>query len=276
MFPTEAAMMIKIHIFHTGKVRVDRAVPYKERNPLAVTGFFRSDDKKIELPVSCYLIEHPKGNILIDSGWHSKYVTEKPHSFFGLLDHISTPLIKDGESIDCQLAGLGMAPKDIDYVFLSHLDFDHTSGLPLLLGAKSFQAAEEEIADAGRYFFRYVKKDWADVDLRPFRYKTTDVGPVGKSYDIFEDGSVLLVNTPGHSHGLFSTVIRRNGKYVVLAGDTVYTQKSIQEKRIPGFTVSTELAKKSLEWICKCAADDNCRLVAANHDPAVQPQTIEL
>lgn len=53
--------MIKLHIFHTGKVRVDVAIPYKERNPLAVTGIFRGNDKKIELPVSCYLIEHPKG-----------------------------------------------------------------------------------------------------------------------------------------------------------------------------------------------------------------------
>lgn len=47
MFPTEAAMMIKIHIFHTGKVRVDRAVPYKERNPLAVTGFLGATTKRL-------------------------------------------------------------------------------------------------------------------------------------------------------------------------------------------------------------------------------------
>ena len=49
--------MIKIHIFHTGAVKVDQAIPYKERNPLAVTGFFRSQDKKLILPVSCYLIQ---------------------------------------------------------------------------------------------------------------------------------------------------------------------------------------------------------------------------
>ena len=268
--------MIKVHIFHTGMVRVDRAVPYKEHNPFAVTGFFRGNDKKVDLPVSCYLIEHPQGNILIDSGWHSKYASEKPHRFFGLLDKVSTPIIKSEESIDRRLANMGMKPTDIDYVFLSHLDFDHTSGLSLLHGAKNFQAAAEEIDDANRYFFRYVKENWASVDLKPFHYITTGLGPVGKSYDVFGDGSVVLVNTPGHSHGLFSAVIKNNGKYVVLAGDTVYTQKSIQEKRIPGFTVSTDLAKKSLEWICKCAADDDCLLVAANHDPAIKPQTIEL
>ncbi len=69
--------MIRIHIFHTGSVIVDCAIPYKEKNPLAVTGMFRSADKKLTLPVSCYLIEHPKGRILIDSGWDTKYAKIK-------------------------------------------------------------------------------------------------------------------------------------------------------------------------------------------------------
>ena len=268
--------MIKIHIFHTGKVKVDVAIPYKERNPLAVTGFFRGEDKKIELPVSCYLIEHPKGRILIDSGWNSKYVTEKPHRFFGLLDQISTPILKEGESIDHQLEGIGLKPSDIDCLFFSHMDFDHTSGLALLNGVRSVSAAEEEIADSEKYFFRYVKKNWDFADVQPFHYEKTGIGPVGKSYDVFGDESVLLVNTPGHTHGLFSAVIRNDGKYVVLAGDTIYTQKSIEDKVLLGFTVSARLAEKSLEWICRCADDENCIMVAANHDPAVRPQTIEL
>lgn len=94
--------MIKIHIFHTGSVIVDRAIPYKDKNPLAVTGFLRGRDMKLMLPVSAYLIEHPKGKVLIDTGWDSKYATERPHRFFGLPDGISTHVIKNGESIDCK------------------------------------------------------------------------------------------------------------------------------------------------------------------------------
>ena len=60
-------MPIKVHIFHTGKVIVDQAIPYKENNPLAVTGLFRSQNRKLTLPVSCYLIEHPEGSVLITS-----------------------------------------------------------------------------------------------------------------------------------------------------------------------------------------------------------------
>ena len=99
---------------------------------------------------------------------------------------------------------------------------------------------------------------------------------MGRSYDVFQDASIVLVDSPGPTHGLFSAVIRNGEPYIVLAGDSIYTQRSIQEKRIPGFTVDKRLAEKSLEWICQCAADENCLLVAANHDPAVGEQVIEL
>lgn len=140
--------MIKIHIFHTGSVIVDRAIPYKDKNPLAVTGFLRGRDMKLTLPVSAYLIEHPKGKVLIDTGWDSKYATERPHRFFGLPDGISTHVIKNGESIDCKPRGLGLSASDIDYLFFSHMDFAHTSGFHLVKNAKSIMAAEEELEDS--------------------------------------------------------------------------------------------------------------------------------
>ena len=127
-----------------------------------------------------------------------------------------------------------------------------------------------------KYFFRYVKSTWDFTNIEPFVYEQTGIGPVGRSYDVFGDGSVVLVNTPGHSHGLFSAKISSGGKYVILSGDTVYTQKSIQEKMIPGFTVDTGLARKSLEWICDYAADERCLLVAANHGIIIQEQTVEI
>ena len=156
------------------------------------------------------------------------------------------------------------------------MDFDHTSGLCLVREAKRIMAAREELEDSRKYFFRYVKTNWNFANVEPFEYENTGIGPVGRSYDVFGDGSVVLVNTPGHTHGMFSAVVSGGGKYVVLAGDSVYTQRSIREKLIPGFTVNAKLAEKSLEWVCQCAADENCLLAAANHDPEVEEQTIEL
>lgn len=265
--------MVRVHIFHTGRVTVDQAIPYKERNPLAVTGFLRGAEKKIQLPVSCYLIEHPKGKILIDTGWDSRYETERPNF---ILDHISIPDVRAQECVDFKLKELGLLPSDIDCVFFSHLDFDHTSGTRLVKDAKRFMAAKEEIADSKKYFYRYVKSTWKYVNIQPFEYRETGLGPVGKSYDVFGDGSVVLINTPGHSHGLFSVKISSGDSYLILAGDTVYTQRSLQERTLPGFTADAKLARKSVDWICKCAEDENCILVAANHDPAIREQVLEL
>jgi len=266
--------MLKLHIFHTGSVTVDRAIPYRESNPCAVTGLFRGKGKKLTLPVSCYLIEHPKGRILIDTGWDTKYADEKPNC---VLNGISKPLIDKNDGVDSKLKALNIRPEEIDCVYFSHLDFDHTSGIPLLAKAKRFSAAREEISDADRYFFRYVKSNWRGVKIQPFEYEQSGIGPIGKSFDVFGDGSILLVNTPGHSHGHFSVkVTGSNGEYVILAGDSVYTQKSIEEHILPGFTVDNALAKKSVEWTCACAADDKCRIVAPNYDPETKAQIIEL
>ncbi|HCR74196.1 MAG TPA: hypothetical protein DIW26_07460 [Ruminococcus sp.] len=91
---------IQIYVFHTGSVQVDRAIPLHEKNPLAVTGIFRSKEKKMILPVSVYLIVHPNGNILIDTGWDTKYALEKPKQLLGFVNKISTPIIKKNEGVD--------------------------------------------------------------------------------------------------------------------------------------------------------------------------------
>ena len=99
---------------------------------------------------------------------------------------------------------------------------------------------------------------------------------MGKSFDVFGDGSVVLTNTPGHTRGMFSTRISSGEQYLLLSGDTTYTQESISQKRISGFTVDKQLAKRSLDWIFDCAQDPNCILIAANHDPQIPEQVITL
>lgn len=102
-------------IFHTGKVRVDQAIPLHEPNPLAVTGLFRSKKKQMVLPVSTYLIDHPKGKILIGTGWDTKYAAERPKQLFGMVDKVSAPIIKADEGIDSKLKTVGLLPGDIDH-----------------------------------------------------------------------------------------------------------------------------------------------------------------
>lgn len=276
-FPTGKVKMLRIHVFHTGSVRVDRAIPFGERNPLAVTGLFRGKDKKLILPVSCYLVEHEKDLVLFDTGWDKKYVHEKPKEMLGLLEAISGPLIKEGESVDCQLSRLGIKPCSLDWVVLSHLDFDHVSGLPQVKDAKHIIASQEEIEAAGHPSLRYVPALWKGVDIKPFPYEKTGIGPVGMSHDLFHDGLVLLISTPGHSEGLCSMMVRNDvGDYVLLAADVGYAERSWKEDILPGFTVDKKKAEASLSWVRECANDKHCLAIMANHDPHAIPQVIDL
>lgn len=268
--------MIKVHVFHTGSVKVDKAIPLHENNPFAVTGLFRGEEKKMILPVSCYLIEHPAGRILIDTGWDTKYAVQRPKDKLGFVDKISGPIIMESEGVDHKLAALGLSDKDIQAVYLSHMDFDHTSGLRLVKNVPAFYASRQEMADAEKYKLRYVDTWSGIVAIQPFDYETTGIGPVGESYDVFHDGSVLLVHTPGHSHGHFSVRIKGTERYMILADDAAYLQDSFEAKRIPGFTVDTEMARKSLDWLIQCRKDLACIEVLANHDPTVKEHMIEL
>lgn len=156
---------IKVTIFHTGKVRVDRAISLHENNPLAVTGLFRGTAKKMDLPVSVYLIEHPKGKVLIDTGWDTKYATERPKQLLGMVDKISAPIIEENEGIDSKLKTIGLLPSDIDHVFISHMDFDHTSGLRLVKEAKDIRCSVEEWNACNKCSLRYVDTQLATRSL---------------------------------------------------------------------------------------------------------------
>lgn len=249
---------IILHIFHTGKVKVDQAIPLHERNPLAVTGLFRSKEKKMLLPVSAYLIEHPKGKILIDTGWDTKYATERPKQLFGMVDKVSAPLIKADEGIDRKLKMVGLLPADIDHVFISHMDFDHVSGLRLVKDAKDICCSEEEWTACNKFSLRYVDTWTGICNVRTFSYKQSGIGPVGRSYDIFDDGTLLLVHTPGHSHGLFSVRICGKDGYIILGNDGAYLPESFTAQKIPGFTVNNQLAAKTLDWLIQCKKDSSC------------------
>lgn len=267
---------IQTHVFHTGQVRVDRAIPLHEKNPLAVTGFFRSKCKKMILPVSVYLIVHPKGNVLIDTGWDTKYASERPKQLLGMVDEISSPIIKENEGVDSKLASVGMSAMDIDHVFISHMDFDHTSGLRLVKSAPDIRTSEEEWKACSKFSFRYVDTWTGIVDVKTFSYSQTGIGPVGRSYDVFGDGTVQLVHTPGHTHGMFSVMIHGADGYIVLGSDAAYLPESFSGHIIPGFTVDSRLAEKSLDWLIWCKNDTDCKAVLVNHDPTVKEQILEV
>lgn len=269
--------MIKVHVIHTGKVCVDIGVPLKQKNPFAITGFFRGEKNRVWLPVSVYLIEHPKGNILIDTGWGDKRANKVVKRRFGLLP-ISYGEVSTNELIHNQLKKMNCKITDIKYVFLSHLDMDHAEGIELVKEAENIMVSQEELMESQKVknLYRYNNKLWKNSNLKHFKFQETGVGPVGRSFDVFGDKSVELVSTPGHSKGLFTTLIQGQEDFIAIIGDTGYMERSWNNIHLPGLTVNKNLARKSLKWINEISGFNNCKGIFATHDPEVEEQIIKL
>ncbi len=278
---------IKIHVLHTGEVCVSPGLPYhddKVKSPLQL-GILSPYGRKnrIWIPVSCYLIEHPKGLILFDTGWsremspNGEYDKKAQKKHLGFMHYcLNQGRVPMGETAAEQLAKRGIRPEDIDYVILSHMHSDHASALRSFKNAKRILLSEEEYADITKYAYRYATGQWKGVELKTFHLENTGIGPVGKSLDLFGDGSIELINIPGHTNGLCAMKVSNGERFVLLFADGGYAERSWREMIRPGTALDGDMAMKSLKWVHDTALDPNCMEALANHDPDVKPHTIEV
>ncbi len=278
---------IKIHALHTGDVCVSPYLPFggENCNQLQAAGFTTLPKNRLWLPVYVYYIEHPKGKILVDTGWDRAMSPDGTFDVWAQIKSLgSFPLflvnqgvLPKGAAVDEQLSQLGVKPSDLDYVLLTHLDCDHANGLPLVKDAKHILASKDELQCAkNNAAVRYKSKWWRNTKLQAFEWNDTQ-GPVGKSYDLFGDGSVQLVNIPGHADGLFAVKVKADdGKYVLLYADGGYSSKSWKDMVLSGIALDHTLQKKSLNWIREQSLDKNCVESLATHDSNVQPHVIVL
>ena len=180
------------------------------------------------------------------------------------------------------------------------LDCDHANGLRLVADAKHILVSKAEMEGTKRMSpqirIRFQKRWWKDVDLRTFDWNGTD-GPVGKSYDVLGDGSLVMVNIPGHSEGLCALKVKntimdkkhlgmlgegrivtkdRRNKFVLLFADGGYATKSWRDMITSGFSLDKNLQRQSLQWIREQSMSPDCLESLATHDTDVTPHIIEL
>jgi len=279
---------IKIHVFHTGEVCVAPDLPFGGDNCNAVkaSGVFGKKEDRLWLPVSAYLIEHPKGKFLVDTGWardvspNGEFDKKAQIKSLGsvMLYEVNQGRIGLGQCIDEQLLEMGIKDSDIDTVLITHLDCDHANGLKQVKNAKKFMVSADEVKFANRITnkVRYYKGWWEGKDLTEFEWNDNQ-GPVGKSYDLLGDGSIELINIPGHADGLYAVKVKNEeGKFVLLFSDGGYARKSWEEQITSGIAADKQLQKQSLAWIRQQSLDENCVESLANHDPDIAPHVIEL
>ncbi|WP_226929200.1 N-acyl homoserine lactonase family protein [Halorubrum halophilum] len=267
---------VNIELLRTGSVSIDRALAYEEvtNHPMPETGWFRPAEKREWVPVSAYLLEHPTGVVLVDTGWHRDVRTDERGHLGRLLGSMHETNLPAGEAVDEQLAARDLAPEELVAVVITHLHPDHVSGLDHVREAPRVLVSEPELAAAGgRFSLARVLSGhmWAGVDLEPFGFEETGVGPRGRSHDLFGDGSVHLVWVPGHADGQVAVLARTDEGVVLLASDAAYGAPSLEDGRPPGAVTDRTAAVESLAWVREVADSDECVAVVANHDPAVVP-----
>lgn len=257
---------VRVHVMHTGDVKYDRALAFKELDLIPPVNQ-RGEEYQELVPVSCYLIEHPKGRIVVDAGWHEDIRTCPKEHFGEELYKFIEYRLPEGSSVREQLASMHLTPQDIDLVVTTHLDEDHISGLELLKGAKRFLVSEPELKNAAKY-----KEKWyRGISFEAFELEPIPFGPFNLGKDIFGDGLVYLVFTPGHTAGHVSVLARVETGWVLLASDVGYAEKSWKELILPGNTVDKRQALESLEWVQYFSQRIDCVAAIANHDPSVRP-----
>jgi len=188
---------------------------------------------KIRIPVPSYLIRHPKGLVLYDTGLHKSMQTNA-NARLGVLAPMFEVHFEANEDVAARLAALDVAVDDITYLVNSHLHFDHCGGndaipnAPVVVQKIELEAAKRpEIAHTIGLF----EQDW--------NYGH-DFILVDGEYDIFGDGAVVCIPTPGHTPGHQSLKITNNHKAIVLTGDACYLRRSLDEMHLPTLSFSPE------------------------------------
>lgn len=269
--------MAEIDVLQTGKMLVSSAVHDRDSKSgkFAYTGLFQSKKGRNEVPVKAFLIRINGKNVLVDTGWSEQCAINPRHHLGLALYFSSQPTVTLNDSVAKQLGALGITPEQLDAVILTHLDCDHVSGLKDLKGAKHIYATKEELEISLLPNPRYRKALWQGVEIEPIEMNYDSRAPFGKSCDLFGDGSVRIVYTPGHSAGSVCVVIKQNGKMAVIAGDNGISEKSWSELILSGPIHNIQNMKISLRWLNKMYKNENCVAVLTAHDKDYKQTKIE-
>ena len=243
----------RLYVLYCGEAKIPDLSPWSPGFHVGEAALF-SDN--------CYLIQHGKDWMLWDTGYPDALV-DKPD---GIVGPRSTALRK--KTLASQLAEIGVAPSQINVLAFSHSHGDHVGNGNLFTAATLFiQKAEYDAA---------FGPDAAKFGFVPATYEQLRNGRIVQlegDADVFGDGSVRILATPGHTPGHQSLLVRlpKTGA-VVLSGDVAHFQENFDERRVPGFNFDQAQSLRSMGKIAGIVESEHARLWI-NHD-AAQSATI--
>ncbi|WP_020602528.1 N-acyl homoserine lactonase family protein [Spirosoma spitsbergense] len=247
---------LKIHAISTGQVAVTDAFLHAGN-----LGFLRKANILFNrhfadwMPIHVWVIEHPEGIFVIDTGENAAITNADYFNSVGMLnEYVNTHAFRfevaREEEIDRQLAQLGIRPSDVRAVVLTHLHIDHTDGLrhfpktPVLLNRYEAERPYNDLPQLYPATFAPTL-----IDLKPVQTES-----FAKAHPLTTAGDLWLVETPGHSHGHCSVLLQTGQQHYLFAGDVSYTQQQLLTNDLPGANASLKQSQQTYLTIRDYAA----------------------
>lgn len=208
----------------------------------------------IDIPVPAWLVRHPAGTVVFDTGMPAELIDSTEH--LGPLAKLFTPLLDAEATVASRLEAVGIDPTGPLTVVLSHCHFDHAGGLGSLPNARVVVQRAEWRAAAGG--------DGLAYDARLYELGH-DIVEVDGDHDLFDDGAVTCLSTPGHTAGHQSLRVRTDDGPVVLTADACYFARTLDGGPLPRFAHDHDQQARSLARLRAERAAG--AIVHPGHDP---------
>ena len=199
----------------------------------------------IDIVDSCYLIHHKQGYLLWDTG--------VPDELFGKDQPAPGPIPwRRSKALAAQLAGIGVRPADIKFVGISHTHGDHVGNV--------------ELFPAATVLIQKAEYEWAFAAANNPFSPSHPVEKLEGEKDVFGDGSVRIVPTPGHTPGHESLMVDlpKTG-WILLSGDVAHFQDNFDNRRVPGGNTDKSASVASMEHVAALLAQYHAQFWI-NHD----------
>jgi N-acyl homoserine lactone hydrolase len=226
--------------------------------------------RSIEFSSTCWLIKRGGQWVLWDTGVPEATLND-PKGWSTLPKLIVYRLDK---TITGQLAAIGLKTSDITYVAISHTHGDHIGNVVLFPNSTILMQRVEyswiSSPDGPNDNVNQLKALARKLMGTPKQLKLLD-----GDTDVFGDGSVTLVSTPGHTPGSQSLLVHlKNSGFIILSGDVVHLEQSFEKDIVPSLNTDKAASIASMEKVKQMIATYQAKLFI-NHDKA-QSDTLKL